>query len=513
MATAPWRSPGGCRPRAGRSPAPAAARRGAPSWPRSGIEAWLFDREQPLADPTAALAGSTHLLSSVPPDAAGDPVLDLCGPAIAARRDLAWVGYLSTTGVYGDRDGGWVDETSALTPSGERGRRRVAAESGWLGSVAALPVHIFRLAGIYGPGRSAFDSLRAGRAQRIDKPGQVFSRIHVEDIARTLRASMAEPNPGAVYNLCDDDPAPPADVIAYAAGLLGVAPPPLIPFAEAKLSEMARSFYDDNKRVRNDRIKRELGVQLAYPDYRAGLAAILKAEKRRAEASSDGREEARQILGPGQAVVAVLDQLDHRLGARQDSRPAAGRSDRARRDRACHAAGAPGRRARWAGAAGDDGGPPRPAVGDGDQLALIGRGGRELAARPRSAGACSSLEAVPDQILGEIRGRGDADQAPDAIRPGKRGQEGDPAAHAGADQDLGPLGQLVDHGQGILGPAADGAGAEIAGGGAMAEIVEAQEGMPAGPAMLGQSALAFVPPMSERNPGKNTIPGGLTPNS
>ena len=142
-----------------------------------------------------------------------------------------------------------------------------------------MPVHIFRLAGIYGPGRSAFDSLRAGRAQRIDKPGQVFSRIHVEDIAAVLRASMARPDPGAVYNVCDDDPAPPADVIAYAAGLLGIAPPPLVPFAEAKLSEMARSFYDDNKRVRNERIKRELGVLLAYPDYRAGLAAILEAER------------------------------------------------------------------------------------------------------------------------------------------------------------------------------------------------------------------------------------------
>jgi nucleoside-diphosphate-sugar epimerase len=216
----------------------------------------------------------------VPPDAAGDPVIDLCGPAIAARRDLAWVGYLSTTGVYGHHGGGWVDENTALTPSGERGRRRVAAERAWLGP-PGLPTHIFRLAGIYGPGRSAFDSLRAGRAQRIDKPGQVFSRIHVEDIARTLRASLSKPHPGAVYNLCDDDPAPPADVIAYAAGLLGVPPPPLIPFAEAKLSEMGRSFYDDNKRVRNDRIKQELGVQLAFPDYRAGLAAILRAESGR----------------------------------------------------------------------------------------------------------------------------------------------------------------------------------------------------------------------------------------
>ncbi len=264
-----WRIAGTCRSEARREELAAL-----------GIEAWIFDRERPLADPAGALAGSTHLLSSVPPDAAGDPVIDVHGPAIAARPDLAWAGYLSTTGVYGDRAGGWVDEASALTPSGERGRRRVEAERAWQG-LPDLPIHIFRLAGIYGPGRSAFDSLRSGRAQRIDKPGQVFSRIHVEDIAQTLRASMARPNPAAAYNLCDDDPAPPADVIAYAAALLGVAPPPLIPFAEAKLSEMGRSFYDDNKRVRNDRIKRELGVQLAFPDYRAGLAAILKAESGR----------------------------------------------------------------------------------------------------------------------------------------------------------------------------------------------------------------------------------------
>ena len=263
-----WRITGTCRSEARREELGAL-----------GIEAWLFDRERPLADPAAAFAGSTYLLSSVPPDAAGDPVIDLCGPAIAARRDLVWAGYLSTTGVYGDRQGGWVDEKSALTPSGERGRRRVEAERAWL-RLSGLPIHIFRLAGIYGPGRSAFDSLRAGRAQRIDKPGQVFGRIHVEDIARVLRASMAKPHPGAAYNLCDDDPAPPADVIAYAAGLLGLTPPPLIPFAEAKLSEMGRSFYDDNKRVRNDRIKRELGVQLAFPDYRAGLAAILEAERK-----------------------------------------------------------------------------------------------------------------------------------------------------------------------------------------------------------------------------------------
>ncbi len=246
-----------------------------------GIEAFVFDGERPLADPERALAGTTHLLSSVPAEEAGDSVLAQHAGDIAKLKNLSWVGYLSTTGVYGDRAGGWVDEASELRPSGERGRRRVAAEAGWLSLWRdhGLPVHIFRLAGIYGPGRSAFDSLRSGRAQRIDKPGQVFSRIHVDDIAAVLRASMQRPNPGAIYNLCDDDPAPPADVIEHAARLLDIPPPPLVPFAEAKLSDMARSFYADNKRVRNERIKRELGVRLAYPTYRQGLAAILKAER------------------------------------------------------------------------------------------------------------------------------------------------------------------------------------------------------------------------------------------
>jgi nucleoside-diphosphate-sugar epimerase len=244
----------------------------------AGIEAWLFDRSQPLAE--AALDGTTHLLGSVPPDHHGDPVLDLCAEAIGYRRGLGWVGYLSTTSVYGDRAGGWVDEASALEPSGERGRRRVAAEAAWLelGRRHGLPVHVFRLAGIYGPGRSPFDKLRAGTAQRIAKPGQVFGRIHVEDIVATLIASMVRPDPGAVYNVCDDDPAAPEAVVAYAAELLGLAPPPLVPLAEANLSPMARSFYEDNKRVRNERIKRELGVRLAYPDYRRGLRSVLAAE-------------------------------------------------------------------------------------------------------------------------------------------------------------------------------------------------------------------------------------------
>ena len=245
---------------------------------RRGITAHLFKRDRPLADPSAVFAGATHVLTSVPPDADGDPVLDVHGADIARLSGLRWFGYLSTTGVYGDRGGDWVDERSDLQPTGERGRRRVAAEVGWsrLFHAEGLPLHIFRLAGIYGPGRSALDSLRDGSAKRIIKPGQVFSRIHVADIVQVLRASMARPNPGAVYNVCDDDPAPPWEVVEFAAGLLGLQPPPAIPFAEAALSAMARSFYDDNKRVRNERIKRELGVRLTYPSYRDGLRGLLQ---------------------------------------------------------------------------------------------------------------------------------------------------------------------------------------------------------------------------------------------
>jgi nucleoside-diphosphate-sugar epimerase len=243
-----------------------------------GFSAELFDRDHPL--PANALRGVTHVLVSVPPDDAADPVLDRHADDIAALPGLSWLGYLSTTGVYGDRGGGWVDETAVLAPTGERGRRRVLAETGWLDlwRRRGTPVHIFRLAAIYGPGRSPFAALRAGAAKRVDKPGQVFSRIHVEDLALVLCVSMARPRPGAVYNVCDDDPAAPEAVVAYAAKLLGIAAPPLVAFDQAGLSTMARSFYADNKRVRNALIKRELGVALRYPDYRAGLAAILAAE-------------------------------------------------------------------------------------------------------------------------------------------------------------------------------------------------------------------------------------------
>ena len=243
----------------------------------AGFAAYRFAPEAPLAAPRQVLGEATHLLATVPPGESGDPVLAAHGADLATLTGLRWVGYLSTTGVYGDRGGDWVDESDALRPTGPRGRQRVAAETAWLDLHRrhGLPVHVFRLAGIYGPGRNAIETVRQGRAQRIDKPGQVFSRIHVEDIAAVLVASIARPNPGAVYNVCDDDPAPPETVIAYASELLGVPPPPLIPFDEAPLSPMARSFYDDNKRVANRRIKEELGVRLAYPSYRQGLRALL----------------------------------------------------------------------------------------------------------------------------------------------------------------------------------------------------------------------------------------------
>lgn len=242
-----------------------------------GIDAFEFDGTRPMDAPVPALAGATHILSSVPPDDDGDPVLRHHGADIAG---LQWVGYLSTTGVYGDAAGGWVDETSPLTATGVRGRRRVAAEQSWLGlhRDRGVPVHLFRLAGIYGPGRSALDQIRSGAARRIVKPGHLFSRIHVDDIVAVLLASIARPDPGAAYNVCDDRPAASHEVTEFACGLLGVAPPPAVPFEDAELSPMARSFYADNRRVRNDRIKDELGVTLAYPDYEAGLRAILSAE-------------------------------------------------------------------------------------------------------------------------------------------------------------------------------------------------------------------------------------------
>jgi nucleoside-diphosphate-sugar epimerase len=240
-----------------------------------GIEPVIW----PGTDMTPWLADATHLLLSAAPDDDGDPVLAALGDQIRRTR-FDWVGYLSTTGVYGDRQGGWVDEATPLTPSTRRGHQRVKAEAQWqaLAAEAGLPLHIFRLAGIYGPGRGPFAKVRRGTARQIVKPGQVFSRIHVEDIAQVLAASIARPDPGAVYNVCDDLAAPPEDVLAFAAELLGVTLPPAEDYETAEMTPMARSFYAESKRVRNDRIKADLGVVLAYPTYRDGLAALFALE-------------------------------------------------------------------------------------------------------------------------------------------------------------------------------------------------------------------------------------------
>ncbi len=240
-----------------------------------GIKVFPFDRERFLENPKSKLMRATHLLSSVPPDIEGDPVLDAHGEVIAELgHTFKWIGYLSTTGVYGDRNGGTVREGDVLQPTSARAHRRVEAESRWLG----LKAHIFRIAGIYGPYRGVLEDVRQGRAKRIDKPGQVFSRIHVDDLGRILAASMAAPNAGEIYNVCDDEPAPPIQVVTFACELLGVKPPLVQSFEEAKkeMSQMALTFWADNKRVDNRRIKEELGVQLLYPDYRQGLRASLE---------------------------------------------------------------------------------------------------------------------------------------------------------------------------------------------------------------------------------------------
>ena len=246
-----------------------------------GVQVFNFDHENPLPDPLYLLQDTTHLLISTPPDDEGDPAFLVHGDDILQMPNLQWVGYFSTTGVYGDRDGGWVDESSELRPSSRRGTRRVLAEDQWLSLYRSrgVPVHIFRLAGIYGPGRSALDSVRAGVARRINKPGHAFARIHVEDIVQVVLASMARPQPGAIYNVCDDLPAPSHEVIAYACELLGRAVPPLVDFDEANLAPITRSFYMDNRKVRNDKIKTELSVNLKYPDFKAGLRGCLEAEQ------------------------------------------------------------------------------------------------------------------------------------------------------------------------------------------------------------------------------------------
>lgn len=245
---------------------------------RDGVEAHLW--KDNAFDPTW-LDGATAILVSTPPGDQTCPALQAANTAITERKDtIEWIGYLSTNGVYGDHDGAWVTEDSALRPTSPRARRRIRAEADWaeLGVAFGLPLIIFRLPGIYGPGRSALDTVRAGKAKRILKEGQVFSRMHVDDIAATLRASLKNPGAHDLYNLADDEPAPPQDVVEYACTLLGVDPPPLTPIDNAELSDMARSFYADNKRVSNQRVKDALKVTLQYPTYRDGLDAIFKQE-------------------------------------------------------------------------------------------------------------------------------------------------------------------------------------------------------------------------------------------
>jgi len=224
---------------------------------------------------------ATHLLISIAPDKYEDLVLkEFREKIIKNIKQFKWVGYLSTTGVYGNHDGGWVDEEEKLIPSTLRGQYRVDAEKEWLRlfKVYNLPLHIFRLAGIYGPGRGPFSKVKSGLARRVIKKNQLFSRIHVEDIAQTLNASILEPNPGAIYNVCDNHPAPPEEVISYAAQLLGLPNPPKVKFEDADMTDMARSFYLESKKVRNDKIKNELGVLLKYPNYKVGLRALIKEE-------------------------------------------------------------------------------------------------------------------------------------------------------------------------------------------------------------------------------------------
>ncbi len=225
----------------------------------------------------AAIAASTHILLSIPPSVDGDPALLRHGADIARAEHLTWIGYLSTVGVYGDHQGRSVDEETPPAPHSERGRRRLTAENGWteFARPSQKRVVVFRLPGIYGPGRSAIDAVRAGTARRIIKKGQVFNRIHVADIATAVAASMHGRGRHGLYNVSDDEPAPPEDVVLYAATLLGVPPPPAIPFETADLSPMARSFYGESKRVSNTRLRQDLGIDLAYPTYREGLKSLL----------------------------------------------------------------------------------------------------------------------------------------------------------------------------------------------------------------------------------------------
>ena len=245
------------------------------------VEAFVFDGHEAAPEIAAALMDADAVLVSVPPHENGDPALTQCAEAIAGAPHLRSAVYLSTVGVYGDHGGSWVDETTPPSPISDRSRARLEAEQAWaaLGQRAGKAVAILRLAGIYGPGQNALTQVARGTARRIDRPGQVFNRIHVGDIAQAIDAAFARQAAG-IFNVTDDKPTPQGEPIAFAADLLGRVPPPEIPYTEAAktMSPMARSFYGESKRVRNDKIKRELGVRLRYPTYREGLRALFDAE-------------------------------------------------------------------------------------------------------------------------------------------------------------------------------------------------------------------------------------------
>lgn len=246
-----------------------------PTLEKAGIAPIIFDGETPSPELIDRLAKSTHVVISISPRESGDPSLAIVEEALRRPDNtIRWIGYLSTVGVYGNHDGNWIDETAQCEPSSRRSLERVEAENAWnaLSERHGTPVALLRLSGIYGPGRNAFINLERGTARRIIKEGQVFNRIHVEDIAGTLRF-LAGTNTGGAFNITDNEPAPPQDVVAYAAELMGVAPPSEVPFEEAEMTPMARSFYGENKRVSNQRIK-DLGYDFIHPDYKAAFSAM-----------------------------------------------------------------------------------------------------------------------------------------------------------------------------------------------------------------------------------------------
>ena len=243
---------------------------------RHGAQPLLFDGLAPNPDLAMALSQADHVLISAPPGASGDPLLLHHWMAVRHAPHLGWIGYLSTVGVYGHHEGGWVDEATPTAPTSERGKFRVAAENSWraLAAETSANFQIFRLGGIYGPGRNTLIALAEGSQRRVVKPGQVFNRIHVDDIAGLVAAGLVTPKAGPVLNGVDDAPAPPQDVVVYAAQLMGLAPPPEVNVNEAGLSPMGLSFYAENKRVSNVKTKAALGYQFLFPSYREGLASL-----------------------------------------------------------------------------------------------------------------------------------------------------------------------------------------------------------------------------------------------